>query len=156
MKKYFLTNLLIFIFIPLFYSQSTCLINDEIIAQFAGIKKAEKPLDIIPLITFPIKYIELDRIYKYDFEINKTSTIPSIVLEKNCKISIYTKQGSNFLSINSNFPPHNQQGLARLFYQLGIEKINLNGEIVSVYKYANEYKALSHNELLKTRVYLKN
>jgi hypothetical protein len=133
--------------------------SQEHLAQFDGVKHNQfKCVSITPVVIWPMEHTVKNKKFNYKIEVLNfkcDGLASTLQLENNCAVKIDRSDKKTFLLFETYFPPQSQQLLARLFYQLGVEVVQLNGKDVSIYNYADLYKVVAHEGLMKTRTYVK-
>lgn len=129
----------------------------EKIAALGNVDKGTLLSGYIPVVNWPIIVENDDEMFTFSFPVmtsfGDNRNISSTALRNNTVV-VHNDNGTCTLTITADFYPAAEREMAGFFYSIGIEQVMLQGKLISVLDYINEFRALVSKEIKKNRTYI--
>lgn len=154
-KSFFL---LFFIFGLGFFSkaQSDEVTKEKLVA-LGNVSKGSQLNGQIPVINWPINVEQENGMFTFSFPVMSSSgnnKTVSFNAGGNNTVVILNEKDTRVMMITADFYPAAEKEMAGFLFSIGVEQVMLQGKLISILDYINEFRKLVSKEIIENRIYV--
>lgn len=132
-------------------------VSKEKMAALGNVSKGNQLSGSIPVVNWPIAFESENGMNTFSFPLMSAKTdfsTRNFQGQRNNTATIHQLNGILMLTISADFVPVSEREIAAFFFSMGIDQVMLQGKLISILDYIEEFKILATEKTRINRIYV--